>query len=151
VGAAEGSAWLGPAVVALLVVIQVPLSRNPVSQLFLLGQVALLGTFVDSTLKSAGLFSYSADSFGPWVVPAWMIALWVNFGLTLRASMAWLESRYLLAALLGASGGPLAYWAGSRLGAMQVQWNEFASYGILALTWAAALPVLVYFAQRGRN
>ena len=43
--------------------------------------------------------------------------MWMNFALTLNHAMAWLKGRPVVGLILGAIGGPLAYFAGAKLGA----------------------------------
>ena len=47
-----------------------------------------------------------------------MVMLWVNFAMTLNVSLGRLRGKYLLAGILGAFGGPMAYYGGAELGAM---------------------------------
>jgi hypothetical protein len=49
----------------------------------------------------------------------------------------------VLAALLGAVGGPLSYFGGSRLGAVAHADSELFTYGLLALEYAVVTPLLV--------
>jgi hypothetical protein len=46
--------------------------------------------------------------------------MWIAFATTLNVSMRWLRGRPELALLFGAVGGPLAFYAGERLGAVTV-------------------------------
>jgi hypothetical protein len=45
----------------------------------------------------------------------------------------------------GALGGPLAYWAGVRLGAASFTWSLLSSLGILAIVWALLWPEVMHF------
>ena len=74
--------------------------------------------------------------------------MWINFALTLNGSMRWLHGRYLLAAVLGAIGGPLAYVAGVKLGAAALLASSTLVYGALAVVWAGAVPLLVWVTDR---
>jgi hypothetical protein len=75
------------------------------------------------------------------LAPLWMIALWANFAATLNVALRSLRTRAWLLAALGGIGGPLAYWGGANLGAMQ--WLETAPVLIyLALGWAVVTPIL---------
>lgn len=150
VGAAEGSAWFGPAIVAVLVALQLTISRRWRSETWFLAKAACLGTVFDTALKSTGSLTYAADPFDTWLAPPWISAMWVNFALTFHGSMSWLRERYLLASALGALGGPLAYWAGSELGGISVQIHWTAASVILGLLWALALPTLLWIAK-GRD
>ena len=74
-----------------------------------------------------------------------MIALWLNFAATLNVSMAWLRGRYLLAALFGALGGPLAYYSGAKLGATTGLPTPCGML-VLAVAWGGMTPLLVRIA-----
>jgi hypothetical protein len=71
------------------------------------------------------------------------------FATTLRSSLAWLRTQLAVAGVIGALGGPAAYAAGVRLGALEIaaSWTSYAAIGV---AWALALPLLVFFAHRGR-
>lgn len=147
-GAAYGSLWLGPALVAVLAALNLYL-RHPSQRLFelrLLGLASLLGLLVDSLLATAGVFTFLDGQLPDWLSRPWMVALWANFALTLRSSMSWLEGRYRLAALLGMISGPLAYWAGARLGAV----NLHGLYSLLALAavWLPMVPLLLWLSSK---
>ena len=77
--------------------------------------------------------------------PAWMLALWANFATTLNLSLAGLQTRPWLAALLGLIGGPLAYWGGASLGAMTFV-APLPALTTLALGWALLTPLLLALA-----
>ena len=77
--------------------------------------------------------------------PPWMVALWANFATTLNLSLAGLQSRPWLTALLGLVGGPLAYWGGAKLGAMTFV-APLPALIALALGWAVLTPLLLALA-----
>ena len=58
--------------------------------------------------------------------------------------VGWLAGRPLLAAALGAGGGPPAFYAGFRLGAVEFHPTPGLSLAVLALVWALLLPLLMY-------
>ena len=76
-----------------------------------------------------------------------MIALWAVFATTLNVSLRLLHNRHVVAAVLGAVAAPLAYYAGSRLGAV-----EFVNVGtallVIGAGWVVLMPVLVSLAAR---
>ena len=59
--------------------------------------------------------------------------------------LRWLWNRPGLAALLGLVGGPLAWWAGDRLGALDLVAPGF-SLCVIGLGWAALMPILLALA-----
>ena len=62
--------------------------------------------------------------------------------------MAWLQGRPVLGAALGAIGGPLAFLAGERLGAVDFPRGHGVGLASLAVVWGVALPFLFRIAGR---
>lgn len=145
-GAANGYPWLGPPAVLFLAGVQWALWWRSWSALLLLTAAAALGYLADSLLVTAGLLAFpeKAQLGGP--SPVWMVVLWPNFAAALLESLSWLDGRYVLAALLGAAGGPLAYWGGEQFGAIRLA--GWPAYGAVALEWAAATPLLLATSRR---
>jgi len=147
-GAAGKAPFVGPVVVGMLFCLQLLLVPAPGKHARFVIVATLLGWLIDSALYSAGVFSFSQGGVGPWVCPIWMAALWANFAGTLHFCLDWLRGRYWLASILGAVGGPLAYYGGQRLGAMQLGSSIAVSLAVIALEWAIATPGLVYLSER---
>lgn len=105
---------------------------------------ALLGWAGDTLLVRAGLLSFSAAPDAVWS-RAWMAGLWAAFAVSLTVSLSWLLGRRLwIVAALGAPAGPLAYWAGERLGALGLAtWAPLA----IAAEWAIAMPLVALCAR----
>lgn len=150
-GAAKGLPWLGPVFTALWMVYHLrSLGNLRRAEIRLLLVAALLGWISDSLILSTGWIEFPARTqFGLWS-PLWMVALWVNLAATLRGAMAWLQGRYILSALLGAAAGPMAYWSGSRLGAMNLLNAEAALFAI-AIEWGLAMPLLLVLERWSRT
>jgi hypothetical protein len=106
-----------------------------------------LGTVWDSLLVAFGWLHYPSGQFAAWLAPYWIIALWALFATTLNVSLRWLRERHAVAAIFGAIGGPLAFYAGHRLGAVEIP-DMVTTLGLLALGWAALTPALLLFARR---
>jgi hypothetical protein len=147
VGAGRGWTFLGPAVVAAVLVLHLVRSSAPVREARFLVAVAVIGTAVDSLLAASGLVVYRGGYGVNWIAPAWITAMWLNFGTTIHASLAWLADRHRVAGALGAVGGPLTYLGAARLGAVDIvrpTWSLIA----LGLTWAAVLPSLFWMSKK---
>lgn len=142
-GAAHQKAWLGPLALAAFTLWHFRASPNPRGDLLLVAIACVVGLVVDTTFIQMHLLAYAEPLPSAAVAPYWIIGMWINFALTLNGSMSWLHGRYLLAALLGAIGGPLAYVAGIQLGAAELLRGETVVYGVLAVAWAVAVPFLV--------
>lgn len=100
--------------------------------------IMLIGLGVDLIWHLSPVIHYNGVGF---IMPFWIIALWIIFPLTLTHSLSWLEGRRLLQIVLGVIGGGGSYVAGTRLGAATVEWWGLA---IVASAWAIWLP-LFYF------
>lgn len=138
-GAANGMAWLGPAVIALVLAIHLARARQRGNEAALIVLVLATGFAFESFLAGSGWVAYPDHASTG--APLWMIALWANFAATLNVSLRSLRARSWLLAALGGIGGPLAYWGGANLGAMQ--WLETAPVLVsLALGWATITPLL---------
>lgn len=146
-GAANGMPWIGPVVVLALVAMHLRLSKRPGPEIRLMLSAVLIGLVADSLLVVSGLVSYPAGTFIEGLAPYWILAMWALFATTLNVSMKWLRNRNILAAALGAVCGPLAYFAGEKLGAITFN-QPVLGLVALAVIWAAAMPLLVKLASR---
>ena len=145
-GAARGMLWLGPLITVPILAVHLALQDRQRGELKLLLAAGLLGFFFDTAFVAAGVFTPLQHLFPRPFSPPWMISLWLNFAATLNVSLAWLRGRYLLAALFGAIGGPLAYYGGAQLGATQAIPTQ-AGMLLLAIGWGIMTPLLVWLAQ----
>jgi hypothetical protein len=107
----------------------------------------VIGLMFDSVLVAAGWVTYPSGLFNDLLAPYWIVTMWMLFGTTLNLSMRWLKGRPLLAALLGAIGGPASYIAGQKLGG--IVFLEFVPAIVaLAVGWAVFMPILMALAER---
>jgi len=144
-GAAAGRAWLG-ATVALLVTAAHLWLRRDRFELRLVALCALIGVLVDSTLAMTGQVRFAA-AWPADLAPYWMVSLWIVFATTLNHSLRWLMRRPVAAALAGAAGGPLAYLAGAKLGALTLT-TPATTLPLIALLWTPAMIALSMMVMR---
>ena len=139
--------WIGG--IVALIIVSFHLFRAPDRQPELkLIMIALgIGAIWDSILVSQNWLTYDSGLFLPNMAPYWIILMWGLFATMLNVSLRWLRGRWVLAALFGAIGGPLAYYGGHRLGALEFG-NESIAILALAIGWAVLTPVLMYLAPR---
>ena len=151
-GAAKEVYWTGPVAVLLWLAIHLRLSDRPRLEIQIALASLCLGLLLDSSLIALGVYTPRGLIAGWPVTPTWMLALWVNFGTLLNASLAWLKSRYLLGAFLGFLGGPAAYYSGHRMGALTIHTPLIKNMIFLGLSWSLAVPFLFYFNEAmGKN
>lgn len=149
-GAAHGSWWFGPAVVSVYLIIHFLLleKRQYRGEFLFLGISSVLGVVVDSLKKTTGLIVYSADSSIAYLAPVWIVAMWTLFASTFGASMAWIQGRVLIAALLGGVFGPASYVAGMRFGAVKFGASLMVTVAVLSLVWASVMALLAWLSAR---
>lgn len=149
-GAAHGYPLLGPLLAIPIVGLHLVRHADKPQEILLILSVTLVGSLYDQILMMFGLVSYAPAIWSERWLPIWMITLWILFSTTLNMSLRWLQGRYLLAALFGFIGGPLAYWAGARLGA--IQWLSHDSLLLaLAAGWAILMPLFMKFSCMSGN
>lgn len=107
--------------------------------------VTLLGTVIDTTLRTFGVFHFSFP--GP-LIPFWLILLWALLATTLRHCLAWSARPWWRASLLGAVGGPLSYYAGSQMAGVHFGYGTPPTVIGLALLWALLFPALHWIARQ---
>lgn len=142
--AAWGWPLIGVVIIATLITLHLTRMRPFKSEALLIVFVAGVGFIVDSLLQVNEWVRFASDPDGGFA-PFWMVSLWANFATTLNLSLRALQRHPWLAAVLGASGGPAAYWAGAQLGAMTVI-NTPAAFVTVAMAWALLTPLLLSLA-----
>jgi len=145
-GAGKPWWWAAPALIVLSTVGQLRLSPSSCREACVILAGAFFGTSLDWLGASLGWFHFSSGSRAQFLIMFFM--LWVNFGTTLRPSLRWMWRRPLLAGVLGAIGGPVAYWVGSRIGAITLAEPEWRGLVWVAVQYGIALPVWMVVANR---
>jgi hypothetical protein len=146
-GAARGWPWAGTVFALLALAWHLRQSDDARAEFTLVFIAALVGGLWDSALAATGLVRFTNGVLIEGTAAHWMVALWVLFATTLNVSLAWLKQHLLGAAILGAVGGPLAYLAGARLGALSLPDSNLA-LPLLAIGWALITPLLCLVARR---
>lgn len=146
-GAGHGLAWPGVAAAGAFAAWRLTSSRCRKLQINLILVTISMALVLEGVWVTAGLIVYAA----PWPLPnapAWLMALWMAFALTVVPLFGFLHGRPWLAALLGAVGGPLAYLGAARAHALKFARPEWLGVLALSLGWAVVLPVLTGLAGR---
>jgi hypothetical protein len=145
-GAAGGQPWIGVGVALLVIGLHLGLAHAAATELKIILLTGLIGALWETLLVSQGWVRYSGGSwtgFAPW----WIIALWLTFATTFNVSLRWLQGRHGLSALLGLIGGPLAWYAGMRMGALELL-DPAHDLLAIGLGWAVLMPSLLRLAAR---
>jgi Protein of unknown function (DUF2878) len=143
--AANDHAWVSVAVALLVAATHLAVRREALDAR-LIALAAAVGLLVDSTLVIAGQVRF-ASAWPDGVAPYWMLSLWMVFATTLNHSLRWLVRRPLVAALAGAVGGPLAYFAGAQLDALRLV-SPATSLPLIGALWMLAMLAFSLFILR---
>ncbi|WP_233843899.1 DUF2878 domain-containing protein [Dyella sp. 2HG41-7] len=147
IGAAHGTWWPAGVGAVAFAAWRIKVSSDVMTECRLVAVALLLGFFIDGALVRSGLATYAA-SWPAGFAPAWILALWAAFALSIVPLFGYLHARPHLAAALGAIGGPLAYLGAAR-GWHVVQFATPMWRGLLALAcgWGVAMPLLATLAR----
>jgi hypothetical protein len=146
-GAAYGYQWTGPLVTVGVVAVHLYSAPRAAPEVTLLVITMALGFVVDAPMAFFNLVTYPTPGMFGVLQPYWMLALWALFATMLNVTLRWLKTRMVLAAVLGAILGPIAYWSGQRLGALTLAQFWPAVYA-LAVGWGAVMPLLMWLSNR---
>ncbi len=138
--------WIAPVLVACSAALQLRLSPLPGREALVMVVGAIVGLGADRLAVALGIFSYrGAMSLEFFIL---FLGLWINFGTTLRPSLSWAWRKPAVAILFGLFGGPMAYFIGSRIGAIELSESLLRSLGWVAMQYAVILPIWMMFASR---
>ena len=87
---------------------------------------------------ATGTYRFTSGTVIDALPPAWLLTMWAQFATTFRHSLRTVISRPPQAALFGAIGGPIAFLAGERLGAVTLL--APLMHGLLRLSSAGRSP-----------
>ncbi|MEJ2440127.1 MAG: DUF2878 domain-containing protein [Gammaproteobacteria bacterium] len=144
---AAGHPSLGALIAGAIIAWHVWQARRPSQEISLILVAMLIGMLWDSLLVWQSLLDYHSGILATNTAPYWIVIMWALFATTLNLSLGWLKQHLLLASLLGAIAGPLAYYAGARLGALSVP-QPLPAYLALAIGWAVFTPILSRLSRR---
>ena len=145
-GASAGLWWLGPVAVAAWVSAYSIWQKCARAEAMLWLGAGLLGAMTDSLLVWSGAMVFPESAGPAFPTTFWMVALWINFAAALRHCMGWLCGRFVLTTVFGAIGGPLAYLAGSKFGALEIH-----SLPAIVVAWLLVMPGLLLIEMKTRS
>ncbi len=147
-GVVTGRPFLGPVVVAVLLLSHLIRVRFRLDEMILIMTVAFFGTLCDTAFLNLGLIDYRAGYESlPWLAPLWVTAIWALFAISVNHSMIWLRFNLSFAVLFGMGGGIVSYFAAARLGAAEFYPSLAVVLVIIGLVWAVIMPIIVLWGK----
>lgn len=147
-GAAAGHGTAGALIGFTLTAGHVLLARDRRGELVLVLAALATGVAVESWQIASGTYRVLAGASPGALPPLWLVALWAQFATTFRFSLRRIMTEPRAALVFGAFGGPVAFLAGERLGAVVLTVPLAPGLARLIAAWAAALAALAWSARR---
>lgn len=141
-----GRGWVGPLVAGLGLLIYAFLFRPQRVVWKYVLSISAIGVLVDGSLRWLGVLQFLEEPL--FILPAWIIGIWVVFATTPLGCLAWLGGRGMLTALVGGLAGATTYLAGVNLGAVRFGIPTPLALFLLFLLWAGLLPLFFGLAAR---
>lgn len=146
-GAAAGRALIGPTMIWIWIMIGLKPRPRVMAEFFLVLAAALLGYALDSVLVLTGFLAFPGPAQSGEPSPFWMASLWALFAFSLTTTMRVFIRHRVLGTALAAVAAPFSYWAGERLGAVDLT-RGFLSAAVVGLEWCLAMPLLLFLAYK---
>lgn len=147
-GAAAGRPWLGFLLAAALVGAHLSLSVDRAHELRRIGLAVAVGGAVEAVHIAAGTYQFTSGTVVAALPPPWLLIMWAQMATTFDFSLRPIVSRPVAAMAFGALGGPIAFLAGERLGAVTLQRPLAPGLLLLAVSWAIAMTVFAVVERR---
>lgn len=152
-GAAAGRPWPAFLLAAALVGAHLWLSADRAREFRRVGLAVAVGALVEIVQIAAGTYRFTSGTVIAALPPPWLLIMWAQMATTFDFSLRPIVSRPAAAMAFGAMGGPLAFMAGERLGAVTLQRPLAPGLLLLSACWAIAMAVIAVAEPRraGRN
>ncbi len=147
-GGAWHRPWTGVLIATILIGVHLALSRERFLEVQLMAVTTAVGAVVEIGQIAAGTYRFTSGTMIDALPPAWLLAMWAQFATTFRFSLRNVIMRPVPAALFGAVGGPVAFLAGERLGAVTLSPPLTNGLVRLSISWAVALVLFSAVVRR---
>ena len=143
-GGASHRPWTGLLIALILVGVHLALSLERSLEVRLVVLATAVGAVVEMVQIAAGTYRFTSGTVTDALPPPWLLAMWAQFATTFRFSLRSVVTRPVPAVLFGAAGGPIAFLAGERLGAVTLL--PPLAYGLLRLSVSWAIALIIFSA-----
>jgi len=100
-----------------------------------------VGAAIEGLQIWAGTYRFTSGTIIDSLPPPWLLVMWAQMATTFDFSLRPIVTRPVAAALFGAVGGPLAFLAGERLGAVTLHRPLAPGLLLLASSWTVAMLI----------
>jgi hypothetical protein len=145
-GAAAGMAWAGLLVGGAVVIAHLLSSKDFEKELWFLTMTLFVAIGWENLLVSSGALTYASSEIAFGAAPAWILMLWLVFATTMNVGMQWLRGFWMFPVGAGLIGGPLSFYVGAKLGAVQFS-DPILALVFISIGWALLLPCVVVISK----
>ncbi len=140
--------WTGFVIAVALIGVHLALSIERSVEARQVGLAVCVGLIVEVAQIVAGTYRFTSCTVIDALPPPWLLAMWAQLATTFRFSLRSVVTRIPRAVLFGAAGGPIAFLAGERLGAVTLLPPLTLGLIRLSIGWALALIVFAAFVRK---
>lgn len=149
-GALRGIPWLGPLVVLVIAVVHFALEKDRWPEIQLVLAVGIVAFIMESVLIVTSVYTVNPKT--RWVIPAplcpaWLLALWINFGIKLKEYLPRMKGKHIASAITGLVFGLIIFYNAAKMGILSLM-QDVVSLAIIAILWAILVPVLFQLASK---
>ena len=148
-GGASQRPWTGFAIAVALIGVHLALSIERSVEARQVGLAVIVGLIVEVVQIASGTYRFTSGTVIDALPPPWLLAMWAQLATTFRFSLRSVIARIPRAVLFGSVGGPIAFLAGDRLGAVTLLPPLTLGLIRLSIGWALALIVFAAFVRKG--
>jgi hypothetical protein len=143
IGAAQTHPHVGAAIAAALIAAHLWFAEARAVEARLALSALAVGLAVELFHVWSGTYArFASGVVAAWISPPWLLMMWAQFATTFRYSLRNIMAHPGRAAAFGVIGGPIAFLAGERLGAVALGQPLTLSLLRLSVTWGLALWIL---------
>lgn len=147
-GASWRYPWVGFAIAAALIGVHLALTSERWIELRLVMLATGVGAAIELAQIAAGTYRFTSGTLAAALPPPWLLVLWAQLATAFRFSLRAVIVRPWTAVLLGGVGGPVAFMAGERLGAVDLLPPVHVAVLRLSILWALAFGVFSVVVRR---
>lgn len=145
--AANHMPWIGAVISLAILALHIFIANDHVKEILFILSAMAIGLVWESLLVQSSWIGFTSGYFLADLAPYWIVLMWGLFASTINVSLSWLKTKLMLASVLGAVGGPMAYYGGQKLGAVQLLSMTHILVA-LAIGWGLLTPVLLLLSNK---
>lgn len=147
-GASWQHPWAGLAITVVLIGVHLALTTERRIEFGLVLLALVVGAALELVQIAAGTYRFTSGTLSAALPPLWLLALWAQLATAFRFCLRAVVERPWRAVFFGGVGGPIAFLAGERLGAVTLLPPVGVAALRLSIPWALAFLVFSVVVRR---